>query len=284
MHLQAAFSSRKYRLRNKARFGFIVTAAILFVVGLVCVVAGLSNKSSHAMTQAKAPSASKSTGGTLSNPSSVLAADNPASSPVSNISNEKQLYGSIHTGDWRLVLVNASHPLPDGFQDQTSALKNGLQFDSRAIDDLRNMIRDGSSQGLSFIICSAYRSTKKQKELFDQQVAVEEDKGLSYDQAVETTKTKVALPGTSEHNLGLAVDIVALSYQKLDEGYTDTPECKWLQNNCWKYGFIQRYPQNKSSITKIIFEPWHYRYVGVEAATEISQTGICLEEYLHQVN
>lgn len=184
------------------------------------------------------------------------------------------------SGDWRLALVNAAHPLPEGFTVDTKTLPNGLEFDARAYDDLMKMLRDGKSQGLSFVVCSAYRTVAKQQELFDAQVAVEENNGVSHGQAVDTAKTKVALPGTSEHNLGLAVDIVALAYQKLDRGFLDTPECEWLQENSWKYGFVMRYPEDKSDITGIIFEPWHYRYVGVEAATEIRDKGICLEEYL----
>lgn len=184
------------------------------------------------------------------------------------------------SGDWRLVLVNAAHTLPEGFRVETRSLPNGLLFDARAYDDLARMLQDGKKQGLSFVVCSAYRPHGKQKELFDEQVATEQAIGLSRDEAVEVAKTKVALPGTSEHALGLAVDIVALDYQKLDAGYLDTPECRWLKKNAYKYGFILRYPEDKSAITKIVFEPWHYRYVGVEAAAEITRKGLCLEEYL----
>lgn len=90
----------------------------------------------------------------------------------------------------------------------------------------------------------------------------------------------VAVPGTSEHQLGLAVDIVDKYNQVLDENQENTAVQKWLMENCWKYGFILRYPNDKSSITGIMYEPWHYRYVGDAAAKEIYQQGICLEEYL----
>ena len=92
----------------------------------------------------------------------------------------------------------------------------------------------------------------------------------------------VAQPGTSEHQTGLALDIVAAGYQILDEEQEDTAEQKWLMENSWKYGFILRYPSEKSDITGIGYEPWHYRYVGKAAAADIYRTGVCLEEYLSQ--
>ena len=90
----------------------------------------------------------------------------------------------------------------------------------------------------------------------------------------------VARPGTSEHQTGLAVDIVDTSYQILDEGQENTPVQQWLMAHCAEYGFILRYPTDKSEITGVGYEPWHYRYVGVEAAREIMANGLCLEEYL----
>jgi zinc D-Ala-D-Ala carboxypeptidase len=163
---------------------------------------------------------------------------------------------------------------------ETRELPNGLGIDDRVYEDLMQMIEDGKAQEMSFVICSAYRSVEKQQELFDAEVADKETGGLSHDDAVAAAKTAVALPGTSEHNLGLAADIVAMEYQKLDEGFLNTDECKWLAENSWKYGFIMRYPEGKSDSTKIVFEPWHYRYVGKEAAAEIKEQGLCLEEYL----
>ena len=104
--------------------------------------------------------------------------------------------------------------------------------------------------------------------------------GLSYDEAYAAAATVVAIPGTSEHNLGLAVDICALDYQILDDAQADTPEQQWLMEHCWEYGFILRYPAEKQDITGIIYEPWHYRYVGRDHAQAIRQSGQCLEEFL----
>ena len=89
----------------------------------------------------------------------------------------------------------------------------------------------------------------------------------------------MAIPGTSEHQLGLAVDIVDLRYQVLDAGQEDTATQQWLMQNSWKYGFILRYPQDKSAITGIIYEPWHWRYLGPENARTVKESGLCLEEF-----
>ena len=89
-------------------------------------------------------------------------------------------------------------------------------------------------------------------------------------------------PGTSEHQAGLAVDIVSVDYQILDEGQEDTPLQQWLMEHCWEYGFILRYPPDKGEKTGIIYEPWHYRYVGREYAQAIRQSGLCLEEFLQR--
>ena len=111
-----------------------------------------------------------------------------------------------------------------------------------------------------------------------------QEKGISYEKAYEEAGNTVAYPGTSEHQLGLAVDIVAKDYQQLDDKQANTEEAKWLKEHCAEYGFILRYPLDKTEETGIIFEPWHYRYVGKEAAKEIMEQGICLEKYLETLN
>ncbi len=103
---------------------------------------------------------------------------------------------------------------------------------------------------------------------------------MTESRAKEEAFHTVAKPGTSEHHLGLAVDIVDGNHQLLDETQEHTAVQQWLMDNSWKYGFILRYPTGKSEITGIIYEPWHYRYVGVKAAGEIHRNGLCLEEYL----
>lgn len=182
--------------------------------------------------------------------------------------------------DWRLLLVNEENPLPKNHSIETKALPNGKEFDARAFDALTALLEAGNSSGLDLMVCSGYRTIEKQTNLFEEEMAKYENQGYSYEEAYDAAKTTVAVPGTSEHNLGLAADICAVDHQTLDSDFADTPEGKWLKKNAAQFGFIQRYPDGKQDVTGIIFEPWHYRYVGKENAEEINRLGMCLEEYI----
>ena len=181
---------------------------------------------------------------------------------------------------WNLRLVNTDHPLPEDFTVEVTTLRNGHAIDERAYPDLQDMMDAARAAGLSPIICSSFRTMEKQQDLFQRQVDTYIGRGYSEEDALVEAAVWVAIPGTSEHQLGLAVDIVDESYQLLDEAQEDTPVQQWLMAHCHEYGFILRYPTDKSDITGIGYEPWHYRYVGKEAAAEIMTRGICLEEYL----
>lgn len=188
----------------------------------------------------------------------------------------------IPLDDWRLQLVNRDHPITDDYSVALKSVRSDIQVDSRCYDDLSAMLDACRAEGLDPLICSGYRDLDYQTELFINKVKRLQAKGLSELDAYEYAQTVVALPGTSEHHLGLAVDIVDQSYQELTEIQEQTPVQKWLIQHCWEYGFILRYPDGKSEITGIIYEPWHYRYVGREVAAEIQSSGLCLEEYLDQ--
>jgi D-alanyl-D-alanine carboxypeptidase len=191
-------------------------------------------------------------------------------------------YASQPPTNWQLILANPWNTLPENFTVETKSFSNGHSVDKRIFDDLEMMLDDARKEGLSPIICSSYRSLEKQKTLFENKIGKYLSNGLSNQEATVEAAKWIAVPGTSEHQTGLAVDIVAKSYQMLDKEQENTPEQKWLMENSYKYGFILRYPENKSDITGISYEPWHYRYVGKEAAKEIYENGICLEEYLEQ--
>lgn len=197
------------------------------------------------------------------------------------VTNKNEQASSI--SDWNLILVNPWNTLPDGYDVSLTQLKNGQAVDKRCYSSLQNMIDDCRAEGLNPVICSSYRSQEKQESLFNNEVNRLISKGYSKEKAELEAGKAVAVPGTSEHQLGLAVDIVDLANQNLDESQENTDVQKWLMKNSWKYGFILRYPNKKSDITGIIYEPWHYRYVGKEAAKEIYEQGICLEEYLEQL-
>lgn len=185
--------------------------------------------------------------------------------------------------DWRLTLVNPDTPMEAGYQPpQLVQLQNGQSVDARCYPDLQQMMDDCRAAGCEPLICSSYRTQEKQETLFREKVDSLLAEGYSSQQAEQIAGENVAKPGTSEHQLGLAVDIVDLRQQVLEREQEDTPTQQWLMENSWKYGFILRYPSEKSHITGITYEPWHYRYVGKEAAAEIYAQQLCLEEYLQQ--
>lgn len=191
---------------------------------------------------------------------------------------------TINTSDWNLLLVNPWNKIPDDFSVELTQLKNGHAIDERAYPDLQDMMDAMRAEGLSPLICSSYRTNEKQQTLYNNQVSKYLARGFSQSEAEAEAGKWVAVPGTSEHQTGLAVDIVDINYQLLDEKQEDTAVQKWLMKNSYKYGFILRYPSDKSEITGINYEPWHYRYVGQEAAKEIYEQGICFEEYLDSDN
>ena len=184
---------------------------------------------------------------------------------------------------WQLILVNEDHPLDPAYTpEKLTEISPGYPVDDRIIADLKQMLDDGAAQGLSMYVTSAYRSYDQQIETFNASMQNRLNQKMTPLQAYQETSTSVALPGTSEHATGLAVDIISTSYGELDDRQGDTAEQKWLMEHCWEYGFILRYPPEKSDVTGIIYEPWHYRYVGKDVAKEITERGITLEEYLGQ--
>ncbi len=187
---------------------------------------------------------------------------------------------AVEEDAWQLRLVSAAHPLPEDFEaPKLTKLRGGHAIDSRAYPALQQMMDDCRAAGLNPVICSSYRTHDKQEELFQKKVNTLLRQGYSQEEAETEAARWVARPGTSEHETGLAVDIVDKSYQLLDEKQEQTPVQQWLMAHCAEYGFILRYPVEKSDLTGIGYEPWHYRYVGVEAAKAITEQGLCLEEY-----
>lgn len=184
---------------------------------------------------------------------------------------------------WNLVLVNQYHPMEEGYKPKLKELTSGYEVDERIVDSARKMLTAAKEDGMNIVVCSAYRSVNRQKQLFNENVAWHLEEMGNYWDAYAETKKSVAIPGTSEHALGLALDLVSGNYMDLDEKQAETKEAKWLKENCYKYGFILRYPPEKMDITGIIYEPWHYRYVGVEDAKKIMESGLTLEEYLEEL-
>lgn len=188
--------------------------------------------------------------------------------------------------DWKLILINSQHSVPDDYefpQGDINTMKGTMHCDARIIDDLLDMLQAAKEDGITLQICSPYRDLARQEYLFNRKIKWYMNKGMSYMEAYQLGSQVVNAPGASEHQLGLALDIVMDSYIELDEGFADTPGGIWLAENSYKYGFILRYPKDKEYITGIEYEPWHFRYVGVDAATVITERGITLEEFWEEL-
>ena len=179
--------------------------------------------------------------------------------------------------EWYLILVNKDNPVPEDYQVELTSLRNDQSVDSRIYPDLQAMFDEMRAQGLSPMITSSYRSAEDQQKIMDNKIAEYKEQGYTDEDARELAEEWVAKPGTSEHQLGISIDISSTDSEDSD---MKVNVWNWLIDNSYKYGFIQRYPEDKTEITGIINEPWHYRYVGKEAAKEIFDQNITLEEYL----
>ena len=180
--------------------------------------------------------------------------------------------------EWKLLLVNREHYVPEDYTIEFTELSNGERVDSRIYPDLQEMFDTARAEGLQLFVADGYRTQEEQQQLLDEKIEAYKNEGYAEEEAEAEAKQWVALPGTSEHQLGLAVDINADTSQS-----TRHEVYEWLAENGYKFGFINRYPANKTEITGTIYEPWHYRYVGKKAAKEIYSQGICLEEYIEQM-
>ena len=183
-----------------------------------------------------------------------------------------------------LLLVNRWNELSEDYAPELELVAEldgrRYELDRRCSEALWDMLADCAAAGGHPYICSAYRSAEDQQKLYQDKVRRLEKDGVSREEAPELAAESVALPGTSEHQLGLAVDIIDEEYPFLDEGQEETATQIWLMENSWRYGFILRYPNGTTEQTGIIYEPWHYRYVGREYAEEIHRMDLTLEEYL----
>ena len=197
--------------------------------------------------------------------------------PVTVIDPPQSSADTAETSDmdtpWYLALVNRWNPLPEDYEVDLVEVPGGEKVDERIYDPLMEMLDAAEAEDLGPIVVSGFRTEEKQQSLYDDKIREYRQQGYSQEEAVELAEQWVARPGTSEHQLGLAVDINGAVYDIY----------LWLEENSWKYGFIFRYPAYKTDLTGVAGEVWHYRYVGKEAAQEIYEQGVCLEEYLENL-
>ena len=257
--------SRKRRKQKIRRVVFILLFSVIMILatnGLVGLItgAGVEESSSH------------------SEISSVETTPTPTPTP------------SIPQPNEYTLLVNRANPLGEDYDVETRAVVNNgtktdYQFDVRAVEKLEAMLKDAADAGYPVLIRSAHRTISYQKMLYTNKVNAYLNAGYNQATAESEAAKWVAIPGTSEHNLGLVVDIVNVGYQgELDQYFEDHPLFTWLVENCADYGFILRYPKTKEAVTGIVYEPWHYRYVGEDVAHYIMDNDLTLEEYWEELN
>ncbi|MCI8442311.1 MAG: M15 family metallopeptidase [Provencibacterium sp.] len=187
---------------------------------------------------------------------------------------------------WELVLVNSGHVLSEEYPVDLESVE-GYQFDRRAAGALREMLEAARADGVELVIISTYRSFEKSEWNFNEKVQALLEEGYSQQEAEAEAGRWIARPGMSEHNTGLALDVVSSDYfdvygRSLETAFEGYRGFQWLYEHCADYGFILRYPANAEDVTGIHYEPWHYRYVGIEHAKAIKERGITLEEYLDE--
>ncbi len=273
--------------RNHCR-GFLSCAGVLIVFIL-----SVSFTSEESLTQAKGM---KKSGAYYLTEEGRMRLDSPedlkegsTQSPSAESGEAGEVAGGVteepevFEDDWCLILINRDHLIPEDYEFELSTLKDNIKSDKRVTRHVLKMIRRAEAEGVKLYVCSPYRDIERQTELFERKVERLIKDGMSEEEAIEAASQTVAVPGASEHQVGLAFDFITEDYTCLDEGFEDTDAGKWLKENAADYGFILRYPRGKEDITGIEYEPWHYRYVGERAAREIMDRGITLEEYDREI-
>lgn len=243
----------KFKIVNKNKFIFTLLTIILILLFIIILIVINSNKKNNKTEDLKQNAIEVSTN-----------VDDNTNHEIKEIT------------DWRLILVNIDNALPEDYKIELEDIDQYRQFDARAIQELKKMVESERKSGASGMwVQSGYRSIELQTKVFNEQVQEYINQGKTKEEAEKLTLKIINKPGTSEHNLGLAVDFNYANYD-----FEETTAFKWLKENAEDYGFILRYPKDKVEITKVNYEPWHWRYVGVENAKEINKLGYCLEEYI----
>ncbi len=242
----------KFKIVDKNRFIYAILAILILIIIILSIILINSNKKEENKEQYS------------------------ENTENNTIQNEELNNSPKEITDWKLILVNIDNAIPDDYNMELVDIDEYRKFDSRAIDALKEMIEAERKSGASGIwVQSAYRSIEYQEEVFNKQVQEYINEGKTKEEAEKLTLKIINKPGTSEHNLGLAVD-----FNYANNEFKDSTAFTWLKENAEDYGFILRYPKDKVDITKVDYEPWHWRYVGIENAKEINKLGYCLEEYI----
>lgn len=267
---------KRYKFRRRVIRNIILLA--IFIVVIIIIINSFRTKKQEK---------TKTVAGNATNQVENIVVELNENSKSTSISDEnskeittQKSHEAIEELGWNLTLVNSENKMPDRYEVELENIDQYRKFDSRAIEYLNSMINDMKASGaINIWPQSTYRSVETQTELYNNKVQYFKSIGKSEEEAKALTEQVINKPGCSEHNLGLAVD-----FNYVKESFKDTKEYAWLKENAEDYGFILRYPKEKENITKVSYEPWHWRFVGIEHAKKINELGMCLEEYIEYLN
>lgn len=281
---QAKHSNNTYKIQNrKINKKKVFVVIVLPIIVIFFIINKANSKNSQEVnseiskqTEETTQSTSENTTGQTNVATSSTGTTNTSSTNTSSTVEGNETPNVDVTTDWRIRLANYDHILPEDFEVELADIDSTRQFDARAIKYLKDMINDMKKDGHTSIwVQSSYRSVARQKELYENSINKYLKQGKTQEEAEKLTDEYINKPGSSDHNLGLAVD-----FNYVDNTFADTDEYQWLLENAENYGFILRYPKDKEDITKIAYESWHWRYVGEEHAKKMNELNMCLEEYV----
>ena len=270
-----ASAQTSYRAGNPGFSRFVCVAAAVFVLLIAVVMIATGGHNSRLKKAAEESVKASEQAVTTTVPVTVNL------SPTASYAQLKSATKiTVSETDWELTLVNTFYRVDAGYTPDLAYVLDDCeeQMDSRVAPHFTEMFNAAAQEGLYLSPCSGYRSYERQQENFDETKAAYIAEGMSEEEAAVKTATEIMPAGSSEHNLGLCMDLVWVNEQ-----FEESEEFAWLQKHAAEYGFILRYPKGKEKYTKVTYEPWHWRYVGVENAKKIAESGKTLEEYLGKV-
>jgi len=260
---------QKIRLRSRLQaLGILLAVIAIFVGACAAAVHARNEKKERQAALAAQIAAEQAVAQAAAEEAARLAAEEAARPP------------EVDLDAWYMTLVNIDHLLDEEFEPELTAIENEQSFDSRAATHLQKLIQAARDAGYTVYFCSGYRDYYTQSGIYWMHVDDFVAAGMSEEEAHATTRLQVNYPGASEHQLGLAADILEYKDQPMEPYIGGSGLMLWLEQNCADYGFVIRYPADKTDITGISYEPWHLRYVGAEAAHYMMERGLCLEEFL----
>ena len=273
--------------QKASAFLCVVLAGVVLFVSAVCIFISKRNKKIEAglispsqseslseRESAKADEETPSAASSTEQKESENAVKNTLAQSGGTLQNPKEI--TVNASNLYLTLVNSGLKINESYTpDLVYVCKSSEKLEKTAAEHYEAMYEAAQKEGLTLTPCSGYRSFALQQQNYENKAAYYESIGYSKKEALIKAAAVIMPAGSSEHNLGLAMDIVCA-----EDRFADTEEFKWLTLHAADYGFILRYPADKTAITKVVYEPWHWRYVGVEEAKKIKESGLCLEEYI----